>query len=91
MGFGYYYYGYYFQYLLFMLPAIILVLWAQGLVKSRYNKYSGINTSLRVTGREMAEKILRANGITDIAIAKISGKMTDNFNPKNKTIFLNKH
>lgn len=88
MGFGYYYYGYYFQYLLFMLPAIILVLWAQGLVKSRYNKYSGINTSLRVTGREMAEKILCANGITDIAVAKISGKMTDNFNPKNKTIFL---
>ena len=88
MGYGYYYYGYYFQYLLFMLPAIILVLWAQGLVKSRYRKYSRVNTTFRVTGREVAERILRANGINDVGIARINGQMTDNFNPKAKTIFL---
>lgn len=87
-GYGYYYYGYYFGYLLFMLPAIILVIWAQVLVKSRYKKYSGITTSLRVTGREMAERILKANGINDISVARISGQMTDNFNPKAGTIFL---
>ena len=87
-GYGYYYYGYYFGYLLFMLPAIILVIWAQVLVKSRYRKYSGITTSLRVTGREMAERILKANGINDISVARISGQMTDNFNPKAGTIFL---
>ena len=88
MGYGYYYYGYYFQYLLFMLPAIILVLWAQGLVKSRYRKYSRVNTTFRVTGREVAERILCANGINDVGIARINGQMTDNFNPKAKTIFL---
>lgn len=87
-GYGYYFYGYYFGYLLFMLPAIILVIWAQVLVKSRYRKYSGITTSLRVTGREMAERILKANGINDISVARISGQMTDNFNPKAGTIFL---
>ena len=87
-GYGYYFYGYYFGYLLFMLPAIILVIWAQVLVKSRYKKYSGITTSLRVTGREMAERILKANGINDISVARISGQMTDNFNPKAGTIFL---
>lgn len=87
-GYGYYYYGYYFGYLLFMLPAIILVIWAQVLVKSRYRKYSGITTSLRVTGREMAERILKANGISNISVARISGQMTDNFNPKAGTIFL---
>ena len=87
-GYGYYYYGYYFGYLLFMLPAIIFVIWAQVLVKSRYKKYSGITTSLRVTGREMAERILKANGINDISVARISGQMTDNFNPKTGTIFL---
>ena len=70
MGYGYYYYGYYFQYLLFMLPAIILVLWAQGLVKSRYRKYSRVNTTFRVTGREVAERILCANGINDVGIAR---------------------
>lgn len=87
-GYGYGYFGYYFQYLLFMLPAIILVLWAQWLVKSRYKKYSGITTSLRVTGKEMAERILKANGINDVSIARINGQMTDNFNPKVKVIFL---
>lgn len=87
-GYGYGYFGYYFQYLLFMLPAIILVLWAQWLVKSRYKKYSGITTSLRVTGKEMAERILKANGISNISVARISGQMTDNFNPKAGTIFL---
>lgn len=87
-GYGYYYYGYYFGYLLFMLPAIILVIWAQALVKSRYKKFSGIATSLRVTGRETAERILKANGINDISVARISGQMTDNFNPKAGTIFL---
>ena len=70
-GYGYGFYGYYFQYLLFMLPAIILVLWAQWLVKSRYKKYSGITTSLRVTGKEMAERILKANGINDVSIARL--------------------
>ena len=87
-GYGYGYFGYYFQYLLFMLPAIILVLWAQWLVKSRYKKYSGITTSLRVTGKEMAERILKANGISNISVARISGQMTDNFNPRAETIFL---
>lgn len=87
-GYGYGYYGYYFQYLIFMLPAIILVIWAQWLVKSRYKKYSGITTSLRVTGKEMAERILKANGINDVSIARINGQMTDNFNPKVKVIFL---
>ena len=71
-----------------MLPAIILVLWAQWLVKSRYKKYSGITTSLRVTGKEMAERILKANGISNISVARISGQMTDNFNPRAGTIFL---
>lgn len=87
-GYGYGYFGYYFQYLIFMLPAIILVIWAQWLVKSRYKKYSGITTSLRVTGKEMAERILKANGINDVSIARINGQMTDNFNPKVKVIFL---
>lgn len=87
-GYGYGYFGYYFQYLLFMLPAIILVIWAQWLVKSRYKKYSGITTSLRVTGKEMAERILKANGINDVSIARVNGQMTDNFNPKVKVIFL---
>ena len=84
MGYGYYYYGYYFQYLLFMLPAIILVLWAQGLVKSRYRKYSRVNTTFRVTGREVAERILRANGINDVGIARFrnDGK-GENQNGKN--------
>jgi len=80
-------YGY-FEYYLFMLPALALVMIAQFLVKSRYKKFAGIQTVQRVTGREVAERILSLNGITDVAVASVAGKMTDHYHPAKKAIFL---
>ncbi len=85
----YMYYGFgYFQYWLFMLPALVLVLLAQGLVSSRYKHFSRINTAQRVTGREIAQNILAAGGVTDVSIAQVSGRMTDHYHPTKKVIYL---
>ena len=84
-----FYYGTgYFEYLLFMLPALVLVLAAQGLVRSRYKKYSRVNTANGVTGRDIAQAILNQNGITNVSIAPVGGNMTDHYHPTKQVIYL---
>ena len=81
-------YSYYWQYYIFMLPAILFVLIAQGLVSSRYKHFSAVITNMRVTGREAGEQILRENGVTNVSVAPTNGKLTDNFNPSRNIIYL---
>ena len=57
-------------------------------LKSRFQKYSKIPTANGMTGRDVAEKILRDNGITGVKIGSVSGMLTDHYNPINKTINL---
>lgn len=80
-------YGY-FDYYKYMLPALLLVILAQLLVSARYNRYGKSMTAQRVTGEEVARKILEENGIYDISVAMVAGKMTDHYHPAKKTIFL---
>lgn len=80
-------YGY-LQYLLFAAPVIIFSLVAQGMVKSAYKKYSKIQNSRRITGAMAAQSILRFYGVTDVRIVPTAGSLTDNYNPKDKTIYL---
>lgn len=85
----YYGYGYgYFAYILYMLPVFLLGLWAQMRVKSAYNKYSKVYNTRGITGAQAAQMILSHYGITDVRIQPISGKLTDNYNPKTKVISL---
>jgi Zn-dependent membrane protease YugP len=88
-GYHYGYYGFgYLSYLMWMLPALAVVLIAQIMVKSRYSKYSRINNGRNITGQMAAETILRANGVSGVRIMPIQGKLTDNFNPRDNTIYL---
>ncbi len=75
-------------YLLIFIPALILTMWAQAAVKSRFAKYDRIPVKKGVTGAQAAAILLRANGITDVKIARISGNLTDNYNPVNKVLSL---
>ena len=81
---------YYFDplYFMFALPGLILALYAQAKVKSNYSKYSKIINSSGYTGADVAQLILRNNGITNVQIRRISGNLTDNFNPKDNCIYL---
>ena len=84
------FYGYYLDPLYIMVAVITLsiMLVAQILVKSRYSKYSRIRNTHNITGAQAAERILKANGIFDVRVEKVSGKLTDHFDPKAKVIRL---
>jgi Zn-dependent membrane protease YugP len=57
-------------------------------LKSKFSKYSKIPLDNGMSGREVAEKMLRDNGITDVKIGSIEGQLTDHYNPADKTINL---
>ena len=59
-----------------------------GVVRSRFNRYSKDRTYNGMTGAMAAERILRANGITDVTIVQTAGTLTDNYNPSNHTLNL---
>ena len=82
-------YGYYFDptYLL-VLIGLVLSLWAQYMVNSRFKKYSKVRSSRNITGAEVAERILRSHGIYDVSIEHIAGKLSDHYDPRNKVLRL---
>lgn len=59
-------------------------------LKSRFQRYSKIATANGMTGRDVAEKMLRDNGIAGVRIGTVEGQLTDHYNPTNKTINLSK-
>ena len=77
-----------FSYILFMLPALILGLVAQLIVKSRYKKYSAIPNKSRLTGSDAANLVLSSNGVRIAGIGHVQGEMTDYYDPKNNIICL---
>lgn len=60
----------------------------QSSLKSKFDKYSKIPLYNWMTGREVAEKMLRDNGIYDVRVISTPGMLTDHFNPTNKTVNL---
>ena len=67
---------------------IILPIIAQAKVKSAYNKYSKVENSAHLTGAKVARQILDRNGLSNVSIGKISGSLTDHYDPKQKHINL---
>jgi Zn-dependent membrane protease YugP len=75
-------------YLLFMLPAMGLMLYAQHKVNSTFKKFSQVPNQQRITGAEVAHRILVANGLTDVKVEPIRGQLTDHYDPRDKTLRL---
>lgn len=78
----------YFEYLLWMLPALIISLIAQAKVKSTYSKYSKVINRMGITGAEAARRVLSAGGVTNVQITSVGGNLTDHFDPRTNTIRL---
>jgi uncharacterized protein len=57
-------------------------------LKSKFKEYSSIPMNFGVTGREVAEKMLRENGIYDVQVVCVEGELSDHYNPTNKTVNL---
>ena len=81
-----FYYGLDYYYLILVLPAILLMTIAQFSVKSTFSKYS--QKSCNITGAEAARRVLNANGVSGVRIERISGDLTDHFDPKTNVIRL---
>ena len=77
-----------FTYMIFVVPAMLLSMWASAAVKSRFSKYNKIPTKRNVSGAQAAALLLKVNGITDVKIAHIRGNLTDNYNPTTKILSL---
>ena len=83
-----YYYGFDWTYLVLVLPCVILSMWASANVNSTFKKYSGQLSSRRITGAQAAQRVLMANGVQGVKIQRISGNLTDHYDPKTNVIRL---
>lgn len=82
------FYGFDIYYFILIIPALLFGLWAQSQVNANFQKFSRVGTMRGMTGAQAAEYILQQNGIYDVQIRHVSGHLSDNFNPRNKTINL---
>lgn len=67
---------------------MVLGMVVQGRLKSRFEEYSKVPTSSGLSGKEVAEKMLKDNGIYDVQIVSVDGFLSDHYNPMNKTVNL---
>lgn len=74
-----------------MVPVFIFALICQYKVNSNFKKYGSVRNSRGLTGAEAAYRLLQLNGVTDVKIKRISGNLTDHYNPKTKEICLSEN
>src|SRR5688572_234650 len=67
---------------------LVISMIVSGVLKSKFTKYSKVPLSNGLTGREIAEKMLRDNGIYDVKVTSVNGFLSDHYNPLNKTVNL---
>lgn len=85
--FSYHYMSNYY-YMILVLPMVILSMIASAKVNSSFKKYSQVLSGRRITGAQAAFEILRYYGITNVQIERVSGNLTDHFDPKANVIRL---
>lgn len=67
---------------------LIISMLVSGVLKSKFKKYSEHPLSSGLSGKEVAEKMLRENGIYDVKVTSVDGHLTDHYNPLDKTVNL---
>ncbi len=83
-----YYLESYWLYLVIVGPALLFAIGAQIKVKNNFNKYSRVMSSRGLTGANAAMQVLSYYGIHDVQIERVSGKLSDHYDPKSKVIRL---
>ena len=78
-------------YIILVVPAMLLAFWAQINVNSTFSRYSKVTAPSGMTGAESARRVLEANGVVGVRIERISGNLTDHFDPKTNTIRLSEN
>jgi Zn-dependent membrane protease YugP len=77
--------------IILLIPAIGLALWAQFRVKSAYRKYQKIAAANGMTGSQIAQYILRQNGVSGVEIEPVAGELSDHYDPRVKKVRLSEN
>lgn len=83
-----YYYSFNSSGLLLVLICAIFAMWASANVNSTFKKYSRQNSLRRITGAQAAQRVLSANGVHGVRIERVSGNLTDHYDPRTNVIRL---
>ncbi len=83
-----YFYPFFDPTMIFLLPAIILVIWAQARVRSSFNEWSRVGTRSGVTAAQVARDILDRHGLTDVPIERVRGYLSDHYDPQKRVVRL---
>ena len=73
---------------LLVIPGLLLGLWAQSQVNSAYSKYSSVGTRLGQPASVMVQDLLRRNGNNAVTVGRVSGNLTDHYDPSKETLNL---
>jgi len=74
--------------MLLLIPAVILAMYAQMKVRSTYARYSRIRSQQGWSGAQAARQILDSAGISSVSIKETSGRLSDHYDPRNRTLYL---
>ncbi|GJQ34444.1 MAG: zinc metallopeptidase [Anaerolineaceae bacterium] len=75
-------------YLIFMIPAFILMALTSWYVKAAYNKWSRVAAGSRFSGYEATRRLIASGGLHGVKIQGTPGEMTDHYDPRDKTVYL---
>lgn len=88
MGFFNVYWDSTYYYLILVVPALLISIWAQIRVKSAFSRYSQVHNSRGLTGYLVARQILDSNGLQHVRIECVPGSLTDHFDPTKEVVRL---
>ncbi len=83
-----YFYGIDMTYIVLVMPALIFAMYAQTKVNSTFNKYRTVGNRHGYTGAEIARRILDMNGLQKVVVERVSGNLTDHYDPKANVVRL---
>lgn len=75
-------------YLILIVPVLLLSMFVQWRFRNKFSKYAEMQISSGLSGKEVAERMLRDNGIYDVKVMSTEGQLTDHYNPSDKTVNL---
>lgn len=88
MGYGYYGYGFYDPTMILVLIGAVISMWASAKVNNTFAKYSKVRSVNGMTGAETARRLLNSQGVYDVTVQQVAGRLTDHYDPRNKTLNL---
>lgn len=76
------------RYMMFMLPAFLLMMAVQWYVNSAYNKWSRVASRSRVSGAQAAQRLIQMGGLYDVRVEGVHGRLSDHYDPRQKVLRL---